>query len=120
MIEAGFSLAIPKVMHDTRARDTTQYGTTSGMIRFYYVNPGSGNRFPVSVGIGMFGVNSPIDIGTGRGGFALSMFLDLAEMVRIVNVGFLKKVNIGLEVDPFFPIGRKARMLFVAQAGVSF
>lgn len=119
-IEAGFSLAIPKVLYDTRARDTTLYGNTSGMVRFYYVNPGSGNRFPVSVGIGMFGVNSPIDIGTGRGGFALSMFLDLAEVIRIVNVGFLKKVNIGLEVDPFFPIKRKARMLFVAQAGVSF
>jgi hypothetical protein len=119
-IEIGLSLAIPKVLFDTRAKDTTQYGNTSGMVRFYYVDSGTGNRFPVSLGIGMFGVNSPIDVGTGRGGFALSMFLDLAEMIRIVNVGFIKKVNIGLEADPFFPIGRKARMLFVAQAGVSF
>jgi hypothetical protein len=119
-IETGFSLAIPKVLYDTRAKDSTLYGNTSGMVRFYYVNPGSGNRFPVSLGIGMFGVNSPIDVGTGRGGFALSLFLDLAEMVRIVNVGFIKKINIGLEADPFFPIGRKARMLFVAQAGFSF
>jgi hypothetical protein len=119
-VEIGLSLAIPKVMYDTRANDTTQYGTTSGMVRFYYVDSGSGNRFPVSLGIGMFGVSSPIDVGTGRGGFALSMFLDLAEVVRIVNVGFIKKVNIGLEADPFWPIGRKARMLFVAQAGFSF
>ena len=119
-IEIGLSLAIPKVLYDTRAKDTTQYGNTSAMVRFYYVDPGSGNRFPVSAGIGMFGVNSPIDVGIGRGGFAVSMFLDLAEMIRIVNVNFIKKVNIGLEMDPFFPIGRKARMLFVAQAGVSF
>jgi hypothetical protein len=119
-IEIGLSLAIPKVLFDTRARDTTQYGNTSGMVRFYYVDSGTGNRFPVSLVIGMFGVNSPIDVGTGRGGFALSMFLDVAELVRIVNVGFIKKVNIGLEVDPFFPIGRNARLLFVAQAGVSF
>ncbi len=119
-IEIGLSLAIPKVLFDTRAKDTTQYGNTSGMVRFYYVDSGTGNRFPVSLGIGMFGVNSPIDVGTGRGGFAMSMFLDVAELVRIVNVGFIKKVNIGLELDPFFPIGRKARMLFVAQAGVSF
>jgi hypothetical protein len=119
-IEIGLSLAIPKVLYDTRAADTTQYGNTSAMVRFYYVDPGSGNRFPVSGGIGMFGVNSPIDVGTGRGGFALSMFLDMAEMIRIVNVGFTRKVNFGLEVDPFFPIGRKWRMLFVAQAGFSF
>jgi hypothetical protein len=119
-VEIGLSLAIPKVLYDTRARDSVQYGNTSAMVRFYYVNPGSGNRFPVSAGIGMFGVNSPVDVGIGRGGFALSMFLDLAEMIRIVNVGFIKKVNIGLEVDPFFPIGRKARMLLVAQAGFSF
>jgi hypothetical protein len=118
-LEIGLSLAIPKVLFDTRAKDTTEYGNTSAMVRFYYVNPGSGNRFPVSLGIGMFGVNSPIDVGKGRGGFAASMFLDVAEMIRIVNVDFIKKVNIGLEVDPFFPIGRKVRMLFVAQAGVS-
>jgi hypothetical protein len=119
-LEIGLSLAIPKVLFDTRAKDTTEYGNTSAMVRFYYVNPGSGNRFPVSLGVGMFGVNSPIDVGKGRGGFAASMFLDLAEMVRIVNVNFIKKVNVGLEVDPFFPIGRKVRMLLVAQAGFSF
>jgi hypothetical protein len=119
-IEMGLSLAIPKVLFDTRAKDTTQYGNTSGMVRFYYVDSGTGNRFPVSLGIGMFGVNSPIDVGKGRGGFAASMFLDVAELIRIVNVDFIKKVNIGLELDPFFAIGRKGRMLFVAQAGVSF
>ena len=119
-IEIGFALAIPKVLYDTRANDTLVYGNTSAMVRFYYVDPGSGNRFPVSAGIGMFGVNSPVDIGTGRGGFAFSMFLDLAEMVRIINIGFTKKINIGLEVDPFLPIGRKGRLLFVAQAGFTF
>jgi hypothetical protein len=119
-IEAGFSLAIPKVLYDTRANDTIQYGNYSAMVRFYYINPGSGNRFPVSMGIGVFGVNSPIDVGIGRGGFALSMFLDLAEMVRIVNIGFTKKINIGLELAPFLPIEKKGRLLLVAQAGFSF
>jgi hypothetical protein len=119
-IEVGFALAIPKVLFDTRAKDTVEYGSTSAMVRFYYVDPGSGNRFPVSLGVGMFGVNSPVDVGTGRGGFALSMFLDLAEMVRVVNIGFTKKINIGLEVDPFIPIGRKVRLLIVAQAGFTF
>jgi hypothetical protein len=65
-------------------------------------------------------VNSPVDVGVGKGGFALSMFLDLAEMVRITNIGFTKKVNIGLELAPFLPIKRKARLLFVAQAGYTF
>ena len=119
-IEIGFALAIPKVIFDTRAKDTVEYGNSSAMVRFYYVDPGSGDRFPLSAGIGMFGVNSPVDVGTGRGGFALSMFLDMAEMVRIVNIGFTKKINFGLEVDPFWPIGRKVRLLFVAQAGFTF
>jgi hypothetical protein len=119
-IELGFSLAIPKVLYDTRADDTIQYGNSSAMLRFYYIDPGTGNRFPVSMGIGFFGVNSPVDVRVGQGGFALSMFLDLAEMVRIVNIGFTKKVNIGLEIDPFLPIKKKARLLLVAQAGFSF
>jgi hypothetical protein len=68
----------------------------------------------------MFGISSPIDVGKGQGGFALSMFLDLAEMVRIINIGFTNKVNFGLEVAPFFPIKKKGRLLFVAQAGFSF
>jgi hypothetical protein len=119
-IELGFSLAIPKVLYDTRINDPIQYGNFSAMVRFYFVNSKTGNRFPVSAGIGVFGVNSPVDIGIGRGGFALSMFLDLAEMVRIVNIGFAKKVNIGLELDPFLPIQKKGRLLLVAQVGFSF
>jgi hypothetical protein len=119
-IELGFSLAIPKVLFDTRANDTIQYGNYSAMVRLYFISSKTGDRFPVSAGIGIFGVNSPIDVGIDRGGFALSMFVDMAEMVRIVNVGFAKKVNIGLELDPFFPIGKKGRLLLVAQVGVSF
>jgi hypothetical protein len=119
-IEVGLSLAIPKVFYDSRSDDPIQYGNSSVMLRFYFVALKTGNRFPVSVGIGMFGVNSPVDIGIGRGGFGLSAFLDLAEMVRIVNIGFDKKINIGLEVDPFLSIKKKARLLLVAQAGFSF
>lgn len=119
-IEAGFSLAVPKVLYDTRADDPIEYGNTSAMVRIYFISSQTGNRFPVSAGIGMFGLNSPVDVGIGRGGFALSMFLDMAEMVRIFNIGFTNKVNFGLEVDPFLPIGRKGRLLLVAQAGFSF
>lgn len=119
-IELGFSLAIPKVLYDTRASDTIEYGNSSAMVRLYFISSKTGNRFPVSAGVGMFGVNSPVDVGIGRGGFAMSMFLDLAEMVRIVNIGFAKKINIGLEIAPFLPIKKKGRLLLVAQAGFSF
>jgi len=119
-IEIGLSLAIPKVFYDTRADDPIQYGNSSAMVRFYFIAPKTGNRFPISAGIGVFGVNSPVDVGVGRGGFAISMFLDLAEMVRIVNIGFDKKINIGLEMDPFLSIGKKARLILAAQAGFSF
>ncbi len=119
-IELGFSLAIPKVLYDTRARDSIEYGNSSACVRIYFTDSETGNRFPVSAGIGIFGINSPVDVGPGRGGFALSMFLDLAEIVRIVNISFTKKINIGLELDPFLPIKKKGRLLFVAQAGFSF
>lgn len=119
-VELGFSLAIPKVLYDTRARDTIVYGNFSAFVRLYFISSETGNRFPISAGIGIFGANSPVDVGPGRGGLALSAFLDLAEMVRIVNLGFTKKINIGLELDPFLPVGRKGRLLLVAQAGFSF
>ncbi len=118
-IEIGFSLGIPKVLYDTQAKDSVDYGNTSAMLRFYYIYAGSGNRFPVSFGMGTFGGNSPIDVGIGRGGFALSTFLDLVELTRIRNLGFLKKVNAGLELTPFFPIERKTRLLINAQVGFS-
>jgi hypothetical protein len=118
--ETAFSLAIPSVLYDTRPDDPTVYGNYSAALRFYLTNGITGNRFPVSAGIEIFGVNSPIDIGTGRGGFAMSMSLDLAEMIRIINIDFTKKVNIGVEVAPFIPIKRKARLLFVSEFGFTF
>jgi hypothetical protein len=118
-IEIGFSLGIPKVLYDSQAKDTIEYGNTSAMLRFYYVNAESGNRFPVSFGMGTFGVNSPIDVGIGRGGFALSTFLDLIELTGIHDLGFIKKVNAGLELTFFLPIQRKARFLINAQVGFS-
>ncbi len=119
-IEIGLSLAVPKILLDTQSGDPVEYGNTSAMFRIFFINSITGNRFPISAGIGIFGVSSPVDVGIGRGGFALSMFLDLAEMVRIVNIGFSHKVNIGLELDPFFAIEKKGRLLLVAQAGFSF
>ena len=118
-IEISFSLGIPKVLYDTQAKDSIDYGNTSAMLRFYHVNAESGNRFPVSFGMGTFGVNSPIDVGIGRGGFALSTFLDLVELTRIRDLGFIKKFNTGLELALFFPIERKARLLINAQVGFS-
>jgi hypothetical protein len=118
-IEVGFSLGIPKVLYDTQAGDSIEYGNTSAMMRFYHVDAGSGNRFPVSFGIGTFGVNSPIDVGAGRGGFALSTFLDMIELTRILDIGIIKKINAGLELTLFSPIERKVRLLINAQVGFS-
>jgi hypothetical protein len=118
-IEIGLSLGIPKVLYDTQAQDTVEYGNTSAMLRFYYANPESGNRFPVSFGMGTFAVSSPIDVSVGPGGFALSTFLDLIELTRILDLGFIKTVNAGLESTLFFPVKRKARLLINAQDGFS-
>lgn len=118
-IETKFALAIPKVLYDTQARDTMEYGKTSAMMRFYYVGVISGHRFPVSLGAGTFGVNSPIDVRVGQGGFAASIFLDVVELIRNFGIPLGIKVNAGLELTPFFPIKRRSRILLNAQVGFS-
>jgi hypothetical protein len=118
-IETRFALGIPKVLYDTQAKDTMEYGKTSAMMRFYYVDAISGHRFPVSLGVGTFGVNSPIDVSVGRGGFAASIFLDVVELIRKFGVPFDMKVNAGLELTPFIPIKRRSRILLNAQVGFS-
>jgi hypothetical protein len=118
-IETRFALAIPKVLYDTQAKDTMEYGKTSAMMRFYYVNAISGHRFPISLGIGTFGVNSPIDVNAGQGGFAASIFLDVVELIRTFWVHFNTKINAGIELTPFVPIKRRSRILLNAQVGFS-
>jgi hypothetical protein len=115
--ETALALGIPNVLYDSRSDDPTVYGNYSAMLRFYLTDAITGNRFPLSMGIETFGLNSPIDIGVGRGGFALSMFLDIAEMIRVININLNKKVNIGFEIAPFLPIERKGRVLLVSEFG---
>ena len=81
--EIGFSLGLPKVLFDSRSKDTLNYSSYSAMIRFYYMDEISGYRFPVNLGIGTFGVNSPLDVRVGGGGLALSVFLDVVEISRL-------------------------------------
>jgi hypothetical protein len=117
--EIGFSLGIPKVLYDTQAADSIEYGNTSAMLRLYFLGAETGRRFPVSLGAGTFGDHSPIDVGSGRGGFALSTFLDLVEVMRLLDVGPINKLTAGLEVTPFFPLKHRARLLINAQVGFS-
>ena len=118
-IETGLVLGIPKVLFDTQMDDRVDYGNSSAMIRFYYVNDRTGNRFPVNLGIGTFGVNSPLDVDIGRGGFALSLFFDLASITSFLSVDFMKRITAGIELAPFFPIQKKWRLLIIAQLGFS-
>jgi hypothetical protein len=118
-IEAGLTLGVPKVLYDTQADDSIDYGNTSAMLRFYYVDGTSGHRFPISLGFGTFGVNSPIDMSAGEGGFATSVFLDIIELMRRVGMNIGIKVNAGFEMTPFFPIERRSRLLFNAQVGLA-
>ena len=67
--------------------------------------------------MGTFGVNSPIDVSARGGGFAMSLFLNLAEMTRIIGYDFVKKITAGIEVVPFFPLKKKSRLLLSAQVG---
>ncbi|HBZ01413.1 MAG TPA: hypothetical protein DEO84_08865 [candidate division Zixibacteria bacterium] len=117
--EMGFTLGVPKVLYDTQAKDSMEYGKTSAMLRFYYVSSVSGHRFPVSFGIGTFGVNSPIDVDKGQGGFAASFFLDVIELARRLNWNIGGKASAGLELTPFIPIKKRSRILFDAHVGLT-
>ncbi|MDP2303370.1 MAG: hypothetical protein Q8N03_13210 [Ignavibacteria bacterium] len=120
MIEMGVTLGIPKVLYDSQAKDTLIYGNSSAMLRFYYVDVVTGERFPVNFGIGTFGVNSPIDVTPNGGGFALSILFNIADMTRIIGIDLVKKISAGLEFTPFFPIKKRARFLINAQVGLAF
>jgi hypothetical protein len=115
--EVAFVLGIPKVLYDSQASDTIVYGKISAMVHLYYLDATSGHRFPINFGAGIFGVNSPIDIGDARGGFAASIFLDVIELIRNLGYNFSIKVNAGLELAPFFSIKSKPRILLNAQVG---
>ena len=54
-----------------------------------------------------------------RDDFALSTILDLVELMRVHDIGFIKKVSAGEERTFFVPIERQVRFLINAQAGFS-
>jgi len=118
-IEVGMTLGVPKVLYDTRAKDSIDHGNSSAMLRLYFVRKTSGQRFPINFGVGTFGVNSPIDVSAGRGGFTTSVFLDILELMRRLDLDMAIKVNAGFELTPFFSIRKKPRLLLDAHAGLA-
>ena len=50
---------------------------------------------------------------------AFSLLLDLAEMIRILDLHFTNKINIGLEMTQFFTIERKRRFLIDTQVSLT-
>lgn len=117
--ETGFTLSAPKVLYDTRASDTVKYGNTSAMVRLYLLDGNSGERFPLNIGIGTFGVESPIDISKNGGGFAISLFFDLIQTMNYFGMSVTNKVNAGFDISPFFPVGHKSRLLFNVRLGIT-
>ncbi|MBM4162568.1 MAG: hypothetical protein FJ217_15885 [Ignavibacteria bacterium] len=119
LLEFGFTLSVPKVLYDTRTVDSVLYGNTSAMLRIHLLNGETGVRYPISVGVGTFGVDSPIDVSRSGGGFAISLYFDIIQLLRIVNINLPQSVNAGFDVSPFFPIGHKGRLLFNARIGIT-
>jgi hypothetical protein len=58
-------------------------------------------------------------VSKGRGDFATSVFLDMNELMRRLDIGIGMKVNAGFEFTPFFPIKKKSRLLFDAREGLA-
>jgi hypothetical protein len=115
--QTGISLSVPKVLYDTCEDDSVAYGNSSAMFRIYALHGRTGERYPLDVGIGTFGINSPIDVSKKGGGFAVSLYFDVIQMMRILKLRLPYKVNAGFDVSPFFPVGHRSRVLFSARLG---
>jgi hypothetical protein len=118
-VDGAFYLGIPKVLLDTRDRNDLDYGRTSAMYRIFWLNGETGDRFPVNIGFGVFGVRSPIDVSSAGGGYAVSGLLDLFEVARHFGLDLTNKVNAGVEVVPFFPVNHPARVLVALRVGIA-
>ncbi len=118
-IQPALTLSVPKVLFDSCRDDSVNYGNTSAMLRFFLLNPNTGEKYPMSFGIGTFGVDSPIDVSRAGGGFAISFYFDVVQMLGSLTGRFSQKINAGVDVAPFFPIGHKSRILVSARVGIS-
>jgi len=118
--EGEFFLGIPKVLYDSRGDDPIVYGNASAMMRLYLLHSETGERYPVNVGFGTFGVSTPIDVSKNGGGIAISLLFDIVQAVRLsYDMDIPNKLNAGIEITPFFPLERKSRMLVNARIGYS-
>jgi hypothetical protein len=118
--EGEFFLGIPKVLYDSRSDDPIVYGNASAMMRLYLLHSETGDRYPVNVGIGTFGVSTPIDVSKNGGGIAISLLFDIVQAVRLsYDMDIPNKLNAGIEITPFFPLERKSRILVNARIGYS-
>jgi hypothetical protein len=118
-VDGAFFLGIPKVLYDTHDRGGLNYGRTSAMYRLFWLEENSGARFPIGLGVGVFGVNTPIDVSSRGGGYAMSALLDVFELARRSGIRLTSKVNAGIEVVPFFPLEEAPRLLVAIRVGVS-
>lgn len=118
-LDGAFYLGIPKVLYDSRDRDGLDYGRTSANYRLFWLDGETGERFPVNVGFGSYGVRTPIDVSSQGGGFAFSVLLDVFEVGRRFGLRLTDKVNAGVEVVPFFPVSRPARVLLALRVGIA-
>lgn len=118
--EGEFFLGIPKVLYDTRADDPIAYGNASAMMRLYLLHSETGERYPVNIGVGTFGVSTPIDVSKTGGGIAVSLLFDIVQAIRLsYDLDIPNKFNAGVEITPFFPLERKSRILVNARIGYS-
>jgi len=117
--DGAFYLGIPKVLYDSRDRDGLDYGRTSANYRLFWLDAETGERFPVNVGFGSYGVRTPIDVSSAGGGFAFSALLDVFEVGRRFGLRITEKVNAGIEVVPFFPVNHPPRVLLALRVGIA-
>ena len=116
-LDSRFTLGIPKVLYDTRESDSVDYGNASALLRFFYINQRTGQQFPVSLGFGLYGVSTPIDVSTRGGGFVLSLYFDVIQFLRVNGLEITDKANAGFEIAPFFPVDKRSRVLLSARIG---
>ena len=119
------SFGIPKVLvpyefHSGIVKnDSLDYGSASVMLKLFFLND-FGKRFPISIGLGIYGLSASTNKFQGGGGVPILGSVDLLELFRYLNVQITDIAQISCDCALFIPFNYPyTRILFSLSASIT-